>query len=1076
LFFSRYIRAVVFAAPALIFLYLQNGSAQTQETKTTPEIVILETGKAVEREIAGGIKHSYRITLSENQYARAAVEQRGIDVAVRFFDPNGKLVSELDSVVTTRGEENAELLAFTAGNYRLEIEGKPKNAAAGRYEIRLAELRAGTEQEKSLQEARNLLAETSRLSRAGKHSEALHSAERALEIRQKILGAEHILTAGVINTLGLINFDMGDTEKAENHFKRAMNIYEKLLGPDNLDVAMPLNNLAVIYKVRGDFVEAETAYRRVLAIREKALGTNHNLVAAVFNNLGVLYRVRGDNAKSRNMYERALEIREALFGPDSLEVAPVLVNLGALNYYNGDFAAALKIDRRVLEIREKHLGAEDLSVVNALDNLGVVYAAGGETEKAEAAYRRALEILERLKAVESVNGASILNNFGEIYFKQGNYIKAEPLFQQAVRIAEKKSATEIGSTTLYLTNLGRLYTFKGDYEQAETLLKRALEMRERTFGENHFDVGRTYDALAQLYALKENFQQALVFQERANRIFERNIALNLATGTEHQKLSYLSLMAENLNQTINLQTKMRQTASLELAVTSVLQRKGRVLDAMTDSLAALRRRSDAQDQVLFVRLNDTNAQLAELTLKPPQDGTLAEYQKKISAIQEQKEKLEAEISRRSAGFYQPALPVTLTDVQKQIPNDAALVEFAIYRPSDAAVKEGKTPLGEPRYVVYVVRQQGEALSADLGAAREIEADVKSFRQALRDPKRKDVRQIARALDEKIMLPVRALSGDAEHLLISPEGALNLIPFEALVNENEQYLIENYSFTYLTSGRDLLRMKTSRTSKSKPLVLANPTFGEPPARQIAKSGAAQKPTTRREKKRRSVTATRDLSETYFAPLEGTAQEARSIQSIFPDATYLFEEQATESALRQATTPQILHIATHGFFLEDNENSLNQNGGAFSGKAKIENPLLRSGLALAGANRRSGGVDDGILTALESSDLNLWGTKLVVLSACDTGIGEIRNGEGVYGLRRSFVLAGAESLVMSMWSVSDSVTRELMTNYYKNLKQGMGRGAALRRVQLEMMRSTGRGHPFYWASFIQYGEWANLDGKR
>jgi CHAT domain-containing protein len=143
-------------------------------------------------------------------------------------------------------------------------------------------------------------------------------------------------------------------------------------------------------------------------------------------------------------------------------------------------------------------------------------------------------------------------------------------------------------------------------------------------------------------------------------------------------------------------------------------------------------------------------------------------------------------------------------------------------------------------------------------------------------------------------------------------------------------------------------------------------------------------------------------------------------------------------------------------------------------KIENPLLRSGLALAGANNRGDGTkEDGILTALEASGLNLWGTKLVVLSACDTGLGEVKNGEGVYGLRRAFVLAGAESLVMSLWSVSDYVTREMMTGYYKNLKQGMGRGEALRQVQLEMLKRNDRKHPFYWAGFIQSGEWTNLD---
>src|SRR5262249_48520547 len=215
------------------------------------------------------------------------------------------------------------------------------------------------------------------------------------------------------------------------------------------------------------------------------------------------------------------------------------------------------------------------------------------------------------------------------------------------------------------------------------------------------------------------------------------------------------------------------------------------------------------------------------------------------------------------------------------------------------------------------------------------------------------------------------------------------------------------------------------------------------------------------------------------LAATEREARSIQALFPDARLLTGVMATKSSLKQAAAPSILHIATHGFFLEagtDRSGAGRQAAPApDGGRARIDNPLLRSGVALAGANLRQQ-RDDGILTALEASGLNLWGTKLVTLSACDTGLGEVRTGEGVYGLRRAFIEAGAESLVMSLWPVSDYVTREMMTSYYAGLKQGLGRGEALRRVKLALIRRQDRQHPFYWASFIQSGEWANLDGKR
>jgi CHAT domain-containing protein len=188
--------------------------------------------------------------------------------------------------------------------------------------------------------------------------------------------------------------------------------------------------------------------------------------------------------------------------------------------------------------------------------------------------------------------------------------------------------------------------------------------------------------------------------------------------------------------------------------------------------------------------------------------------------------------------------------------------------------------------------------------------------------------------------------------------------------------------------------------------------------------------------------------------------------------------------QAVAPQILHIATHGFFLEDRAAGTERTKGPISIEVdgepgewelnlKSRNPLLRSGLALAKANLRTGVDNDVILTALETSGLNLWGTKLVTLSACDTGLEVVMTGEGVYGLRRALVLAGSETQVMSLWQVSDYVTRRLMKAYYAGLRRGQGRGEALRRVKLEMMRRQGTEHPFYWASFIQSGKWTALD---
>jgi CHAT domain-containing protein len=321
----------------------------------------------------------------------------------------------------------------------------------------------------------------------------------------------------------------------------------------------------------------------------------------------------------------------------------------------------------------------------------------------------------------------------------------------------------------------------------------------------------------------------------------------------------------------------------------------------------------------------------------------------------------------------------------------------------------------------------------------------------------------------VLGPLQGAIGDARRLLVSPDGDLNLVSFDALIDAQGRYRIERYAITYLTSGRDLLRMQVARASQSAPLIVADPLFGEPaPA---ARAG------------RRSSTTGDDLSAMYFGRLAATATEGRAIKRLFPEATLFTGRRATKAALQRAEAPRMLHIASHGFFLHDATGDLSSSAaGAIGGTrgmqatVKVENPLLRSGLALAGANLTRDPKDDGILTALEASSLNLWGTKLVTLSACDTGVGEVRNGEGVYGLRRAFVLAGAETLVMSLWPVSDYMTREMMTAYYTGLRAGLGRGDALRHAKLAMLKRPGRQHPFYWASFIQSGEWANLDGRR
>jgi len=585
--------------------------------------------------------------------------------------------------------------------------------------------------------------------------------------------------------------------------------------------------------------------------------------------------------------------------------------------------------------------------------------------------------------------------------------------------------------------------------------------------------------------------RAIALRLRATDISERNIALNLATGAERQKLAYLATLSGETNATISLhvRSKVDDPAARRLALVTVLRRKGRALDAMTDSIAALRRRLNAQDRILIDQLGERRSRLATLVLKGPGKMSPAEHRAEIKRIEEQTEKLESEISARSAEYRAQFHAVTVESVQAAVPSDAVLVEFVSYRPFNPKFTRREDRFGEARYVAYLLGHKGEPAWVDLGEAKPIDNGIDSLRKALRDPGRKDVKRQAREVEEKVFHPVRKLLGDTRRVLISPDGALNLIPFAALVDERNQYLVKRFSFTFLTSGRDLLRRREKVQSKQAVVIVGNPDYGpmdgvdterslkvSAPQVVTKKQGAPTTP-----KETAQSTEPIDFSQVMFPPLPGTQQEGEALKAMMPGATVWTGGQATEAALKQVAGPSILHIATHGFFLEDlafgsgsDERGVRISGSQLTSPAKrVQNPLLRSGIALAGANLHKSGDDDGILTALEVAGLDLWGTKLVVLSACETGVGEVRNGDGVYGLRRALVLAGSESQMLSLWKVDDEATRDLMIDYYTRLKGGTERGEALRLVQLKMLASRNRQHPYYWASFIQSGEWAKLD---
>jgi CHAT domain-containing protein/Tfp pilus assembly protein PilF len=1023
---------------------IKQPSGAANRTDDKKDIRALEPGEPVKREMAGGQQHTYLVKLNADQFLKAIVEQDGVDVIVQVSAPDGKYIMDFDSESRPCGQEEVRLVAEVTGNYQLIVRPQLKRASTASYQIRIVELRAAEESDRTLQGAQKLRGESTKLLKAGKYDEALQLLERALEISENNLEPNHRDIAFTLNSLASLYLNKSRYAKAEPLFQRAVAIKEKVMGPEHPSVANSLMYLAILCRMRGEYEKSEPLFERALRIYQKELGQEHPNVGILFNNLALLYRDKGDYAKAEPLLQRALAIKEKVVGPEHPLVAGSLHNLALLYNDKADYA------------------------------------------KAEPLFQRALNIWEAAQGSNLTDVALALNGLAHLYNSKGQYAMAESLLQRALAILEKARGPETLSIATPLTGLADLYRLKGDYAKVESLYGRALALIEKVNGTEHPGAIKPLNGLALLYAANGDIARAVAFQARANAVGERNLALHLAYGSERQKLAYLALFSKGTDQTISLHALYApdDPKACNLAATTILQRKARALDATSESLNSLRSRLNAEDQALLDRLTQTRSQLARLVLRglttAERDGG------QIKELEDQAERYETDISRRSSEFRAQSLHITLEAVQAAIPTDAALIEFASYRPFKAKATEAETDC-QPHYVAYILRHDGDIQWKELGEAKTIDDAIAALRKALRNPNRSDVKRLARAVEERVFQPVRPLLGEQTRLLISPDGQLNLIPFAALVDEQGRYLVERYSISYLASGRDLLRLQVARESKGGPLVIAAPDFGGRSQVEASRLGKQEKDASvggGKEKSARSV-----IGEFQFTPLPYAAQEGEALRALLPGSTLLTKGQATKAALGQARSPLILHVATHGFFLED-QKLAPPNGRGYQtfdenpthilkqleeSGIRLQSPFLRSGLALAGANEHTE-EDNGILTALEVTGLNLWGTKLVVLSACDTGVGEVKNGDGVHGLRRALALAGSETQVLSLWAVLDKATRDLMVAYYRKLEQGGGRGEALRQAQLEMLKQGPRRHPYYWASFIQSGEWANLDGRR
>ncbi|HEX2573907.1 MAG TPA: tetratricopeptide repeat protein [Polyangia bacterium] len=924
--------------------------------------------------------------------------------------------------------------------------------------------------------------------------------QRALRIRQAVLGKDHLDVAQSLNSLANLHRDKGFYDRAEPLYQRALQIREAALGKSHPDVAKSLHNLANLYSDEGLYTLAEPLFQRALQIWEATVGANHPYLANSLSSLALLYDRQGLHDRTEPLHLRALRIYESALGKNHLRVSQELTNLANLYYEQGAYDRAEPLYQRAIQVAEMAVGKDHPAVAQALNNLANTYIDQGFYGRSDPLYRRALEIYEAAQGKNHGEIALVLANWAIRYQFEGFYDQAEPLLERALRIREMDLGPHHPTVARALGQLAALYIDRGFYDRAAPLLERALQIQEVALGKNHPFVAETLRNIAQTHLAQGRPTVALPLLERSFAVSERRLRGEAIALSEPRLAGLLNLLQAEYKTHYNLlREHLSDPAVRRVALTTALLRKARSATEIADTSRAIYRHLGPDDRESYQRLRAFRTQYSSLSLAGPDKLSPAAFQARLQGLAAQADALEAALAEHSARLraQQQLLPNpndVIARVVAALPLEAALVEFISYSASPV-VHPPNTPPAQvpstPSYLALILLPSGDLHAADLGPAEAIDDAVQRLRIGLSSPDA-DYLRAAQELHRRVIQPLISLLGTQRRLFIAPDSQLHLVPFAAL-HDGTHYLADTFDISYLTSGKDLLRRPEPATPSRSVVVFANPDFGTiasiPPAQR---GDGTDPPATSTLERSPSLDrffgdTSAGLADQRWDPLPGTGKEAEVIHRLLPEARLFLGPAATKQSLLALTTPRILHVATHGFFIGADtappgtrgkvSMGTPDNGGA---ALLPQDPLLRAGLVLSPASAEGPPASDTALsraqntlvTALELAGMDLWGTELVVLSACDTGRGEIRRGQGVYGLRRALTVAGAETLVTSLWRVKDATTHELMKTFYERLKAGRGRADALGEAMRQMRAR--HPHPYYWAPFILVGSDAPLRG--
>jgi CHAT domain-containing protein len=946
----------------------------------------------------------------------------------------------------------------------------------------------------------------------GNYRSARPLLERSQRIRDAVNGQDLELS-GTLVLLGDQALFEGDAQAARRLYLRALEIRRSYLRPDHPQIAVVLKSLGGATRDLGDYPEAKALREKALSIAETNFGPVHPLVAGYLNDLANTDLLLGDYATARVLYERALKIIKESRQPDAGAAATYTYNLALLHARLGDLSEARRQLDRAIALWQQAKGRDHPFVAVAIGALGRRLAEQGAYAEAQALQERALRIRERSLGPDHLEVAKNLTDLADTLESEGYNERAQMLSTRAVGIFERSPTRDVPAFAVVLARHASIQIARGEFELAVQYYGRALEITGRVFGQSHPDYADVQAGLALALARSGESSPAVESALRAEATGRQHLRLTLRSLPERQSLEYAARRPKGLDLAMSLSATSGWPSGQVFE--ALIKTRGLVLDEMAARRRASTDSSRPDLAPLWTALTAARQRLANLVVRGPNDQQPQQYVTLVENARQEKELAERALADKSAAFQDELTrsDVGLDDVRAALPAQSALVAFALYERTlltappatvtSVSAQSTRRRRTVPSYMAFIIKAGDPVVAAvPLGSASNIDLLVARWHDEVKgilvanstDEAQRSYRVAGTALRNRLWDPVARYLKDQRTVFIVPDGSLNLVSFATLPATRTKYLVDDGPVIhYLSAERDLVTKPATRNANSGLLALGGAAFDDATlftravsTRPVKKS---ESPTVTASSSRLRATCG-DLASMHFESLDGTGAEVQEVAKLWTGspARVLRGRDANERAFKRAAQGnRVLHLATHGFFLGSacspaagstrSVGGLSKPGDSRSSAGLADNPLLLSGLALAGANRRSAAGpddDDGILTAEEVAGLNLNGVEWAVLSACDTGLGALKTGEGVFGLRRAFQLAGAQTVIMSLWQVDDEAARDWMRALYAGRQQKkLTTADAVREASLTMLRDRrAKGlstHPFYWGAFVAAGDW-------